>query len=86
MKEDNFIETKLEQIFKSLLNVEFRAKEEYDYDLFGMEIGIMPTDLVYIYFEVKKQFEIEIKEESIVSGKFSSFNNIKEIIKDALCK
>lgn len=86
MKEDNFIEIKLEQIFRSLLNIEFKTKEEYDYDLFGMEIGIMPTELVYIYFEVKKQFEIQIKEESIVSGKFSSFNGIKEIIKDALGK
>lgn len=41
---------------------------------------LVPSDLLFLFFEIEKEFGIKIPQEAVVSGKFNSFQNITEII------
>ena len=46
----------------------------------GRRLRLQARDLLYIFFEVEKEFGIKIPEEAIVDGEFDSFNGIVKII------
>jgi peptide maturation system acyl carrier-related protein len=82
------VAAKLKELFKSRFNIDMRAVsgEFYDKHLLGRDIGMKARDLLYAYFDIKKEFGINIPEEEIAAGKFNTFNNMVEIISNQLEK
>jgi len=72
----------LARIFNSRFNIDINnLKNEYlCKNLLGMDFGLAARDLLYIYFDVKHEFNIIIPEEDISQGKFSTFTGIIEIV------
>ena len=83
---DNLLSNKIEQvlmgIFKQRFNIDFTKwdKDYYSKNLLGEEIQLSARDLLYVYFDVKSQFNITIPQEDIVKGKFATFEGILKII------
>ncbi len=84
MMED--IKKRLDGIFKKRFGVDIGAmKEEFkDKKLLGREIGMPPRDLLYLFFDIEKEFAISISQESIATGKFSTYSNICKIISNEM--
>lgn len=60
-------------------------KEEFgDKKLLGREFGMPPRDLLYLFFDIEKEFGISIPQESIASGEFSTYNGICRMIEKEL--
>lgn len=76
------VEEGLFKIFKSRFNINFNelGKEYFYKNLLGGDFGLATRDLLYIYFDVKREFNIIIPEEDISQGKFSTFNSLFEIV------
>lgn len=76
------IKEKLIEIFKKRFNIDFTKwdKDYYTKNLLGEDIQLSARDLLYIYFDVKSQFNITIPQEEIANGKFSTFGGIFEIV------
>lgn len=76
------IKEKLIEIFKKRFNIDFTKwdKDYYTKNLLGEDIQLSARDLLYIYFDVKSQFNITIPQEEIANGKFSTFGDIFEIV------
>ena len=77
----------LKEIFIDKLNIDFDKllKDHPDclnYNVFGRYIQLAPRDMLYIFFEVEKVFEMEIPEQAILNG-FNTFNNILNCITKA---
>lgn len=53
-------------------------------NFFGKDIKMFPSDVLNLFFDIEKCFNITIPEDSIISGKFNSFNNVLEIIMSEL--
>jgi peptide maturation system acyl carrier-related protein len=53
-------------------------------NLLGKDFRIGSAELLYLYFDVEKEFNINIPEEAIGDNKFNTFNNIVQIINDEL--
>lgn len=76
------MKVKLMGIFKKRLNMDFDklGKDSFSQNLLGEEIRLSARDLLYIYFDVKNEFDINIPQEDIAQGKFSTFDGIFESI------
>lgn len=74
----------LERIFKLRFNIEFDGQCDgmKDKPLLGKEMRLAPRDLLYLYFDVEREFGMTIPEEDIITGRFGSYNSILEIICD----
>lgn len=74
-----------EDLFRLLVEV-FRADPQKlaschgDEELLGAGIGFSPADLLVLFFEVEKRFNVRIQEEAIVNGRFSTLNQIAELL------
>ncbi len=53
-------------------------------ELLGRKWEMSPRDLVYLFFDIEKEFNITIPEKDVIEDKFSTFNNIIDIIKNQL--
>lgn len=84
----NTVYSTLKNVFKQRFDIDVEQKEGtlFDKHLLGMDIGLEARDLVYLYFDIEREFGIAIPEEDIAGGKFNTFNNIAEIIYDQLQK
>jgi peptide maturation system acyl carrier-related protein len=83
------IRNRLNNIFKTRFNLDLVNSGESipGGHLLGKEVRLAPRDLVYLFLDIEKEFAITIPEQEVVAGKFSSFNNIIEIISSRLgCK
>lgn len=78
----NQVESDLLRIIKSRFNIDFKdlGREYFCKDLLGREIGLAARDLLYIYFDIIKEFNITIPEEDILQGKFSTINGLIDIV------
>lgn len=56
-----------------------------DRSLLNPEVGLEPRDLIYLFFELQKEFGIRFKEEDILERKFHMLNNIKQAVYEKLC-
>lgn len=76
------IENRLKEIIKSRfkLNFDIVNKEDYDLSFFDPVYGFSAGDMLYLFFDVEKAFNIRIPEEYIEKNEFSSFNSIVNII------
>lgn len=52
--------------------------------LLGPYIGLPYRELVHIYFDIEKVFQIKIPESEIANGNFDSLNNIVNVISKQL--
>jgi peptide maturation system acyl carrier-related protein len=81
-KNKDNIEIRLNDIFKDRFKIDFDGKEKelLNANLLGSSIYLTPTDLLYLFRDIENEFDINIPQKEVVDGKFSSFNNIVEII------
>jgi peptide maturation system acyl carrier-related protein len=80
------IEERLKNIFKSRFDKDMDKYNEsiLDKELLGFDIGMKPRDLLYLFFDIEKEFDIKIPEKDIVEKKFNSFNNITAVIREQI--
>ncbi len=78
----------LNEIFRSRFDIDLNAINRgfYDKNLLGTEWGLASRDLVYLFFDIEKKWNIAIPEEDILSEKFTTVNNIIDIISGQLAK
>lgn len=55
-------------------------KEYYTENLFSNRIGIKPFELVYIFFELEKSFQITFLAQEVIDEEFVSIVRISELI------
>ena len=82
---DKAILEKLISIFKSRLNTDFEKLPEYEtLKLFGNKINLLPYEMVYIFFDIEKEFSITISEDDIMNDKLTTIELIVDMIKEHL--
>lgn len=76
------IENKLRAILNNLseIEVDFLKEDIFDQQLLGPTFNFRARNLLYLFFEVEREFSVSIPEEDIANGKFSTLNNIVDII------
>ncbi len=76
------VEAGLFKIFKNRFNIDFNelGKEYFCKNILGQDFKLAARDLLYIYFDIKKEFNIIIPEEDIAEGKFSTLNGLIDIV------
>ena len=84
MRED--INNRLKKIIFERMKIDMDevADEDKDYTFFHPMFGFSSTDMLYIFFDVEKEFDIKIPETDINENRFSSFNSIADIIEEQL--
>ena len=82
----NEIYQKLSKIFKErfCLDILENWEEIQNEHLLGVKIGLEATELIYLYYDIEKEFGIIIPEEHIVNGKFITIDNIAHMIQAQL--
>ncbi|WP_313562013.1 peptide maturation system acyl carrier-related protein [Ruminiclostridium cellobioparum] len=81
---------KLEVVKERIKNI-FVSRFEFNFDTFGEEqlfnksllseeIGLLPRQLLYVFFDIEKEFGIQIPQECVANGEFDSINNIVNIV------
>mgnify|MGYP000648023566 FL=1 len=50
--------------------------------LLGRNIGLWARDLLIIYFEIKKELNINIPKNMIINGDFDTYEGIRKIVID----
>ena len=80
------IEKELENIFLKRFKLDFKemdieAKNDY---LLSSNIKLAPRDLLYVFVDIEEEFKIAIPESYVIEGRFNTFNNILQIIKDEI--
>jgi len=82
IQDRDYVKGELISLFKERYNLDFkeRYREYLDSHLLGAKLKLNTLDLLYLFKDVEKKFNIIISEEAVVKGKFSTFNNILEII------
>ncbi len=82
--------SEIQKKFDEILHNKFADKcdfaeiERRDKEMLGSYIQFTPTELLCLFFEVEKEFNIVICEEYIVQGRFNTYNNICSVICDTL--
>ncbi|MHB8063771.1 MAG: peptide maturation system acyl carrier-related protein [Ruminiclostridium sp.] len=76
------IEGELKNIFFKRVGLDFDAigRSALDDQLLGYNIQLVSTDLLYIFLDVEKEFNIKVTELEVAKGHFDTFNNIVGII------
>ena len=80
-KED--IEIYLENLFLENLNINFKENSELKKThFFSYKLNIPIRELLIIFDLIQTKFNINIPEEYVVSGKFSTFENVYSIVEN----
>ncbi|MBU5225968.1 acyl carrier protein [Clostridium senegalense] len=81
------INVRLNNILKKRFDVDL-FNNEYNINindnLLGRKFKLRARDLIYLLYDIEKEFDIEISEFHIDNIKFNNINNIINIINDAL--
>ncbi|QNU67328.1 peptide maturation system acyl carrier-related protein [Ruminiclostridium herbifermentans] len=83
---DNLLESQVKaglfRIFKDRFNINLNelGEEYFEKSILGKDFQLSARDLLYIYFDIKKEFNIIIPEEDIASGKFSTLKGLIEMV------
>ncbi len=80
------IEKRLDKILKNRFGLEMNSIKEAlrDKKLLGQEFGMLPRDLLYLFFDIETEFLIRIPQEAVACGEFNTYNNICKIIYNEL--
>ena len=74
-------ESVVENIFADIWNIDMRSNIDLRNEkLLGSRINMTARDLLVLLFMIEEELDIHIKNESIVNGKFDTFNHIVELI------
>lgn len=74
------METSLEKIFSKLdCDYEY-IKQHPNESLLNYRIGLVARDLLILYFEIKRNCDVDIPKEMILNGEFSTYAGIRKII------
>ena len=76
------VETQLKGIIKEKMNIELEQLK-LDYmtnSLLDPEIGLVPRDLLVIFFEMQILYGIEFDENDVIEKRFDFFSNIVDSI------
>lgn len=70
------------KIFEGRFDINLTEQWEnmQDEHFLGSRMRLAPRDLLYLHGDIEKEFDIKISQEHIVNGKFTSLNNIVNII------
>ncbi len=76
------VKKKLIRIIQCGFEINFPDTSEtiWEYKLHGDSIGLNANDLLYLFFDIEKQFNIRIPQEDILTGRFMTMKGICEII------
>lgn len=82
---ERIILSKMQEIFAERFALDLNNYTEQDLErsLLSNTFRLSGRDLVYLFYDVEKVFKIKIPEEDILDGKFSSINQIVNIIQKA---
>lgn len=64
--------------------IDFNDENIYSENILGNTWGLDPRDLLYLYLDIEKEFNIIISSEHVIKGTFNCFNNILDIIYNEL--
>lgn len=68
-------------IFRNTFGIDFRMDNDYrNKKLLGNLICLSARDLLWLYFELEKKYDIIFGEEEIERGEFDTFNHIEKLI------
>lgn len=62
------------------LDFEKMGPEAWDKHFLGREIGLAPRDLLYLFFDLEKEYHITFPEEEVAAGKFNTINNVAHLV------
>lgn len=75
------VSVQLNNIFFDRLNIDFLNNIEIQkMNLFDDRVGIKPYELLYVFFDIEKTFDICFDDNDITYEKFSTFTNIANMI------
>ncbi len=74
------------KIFNERFKIDIARKwnELQDLHFLSNKFGMAPRDLLYLHSDIEGEFDIKISEEHIVNDKFTTLNNIIQIISHEL--
>lgn len=79
MKENRNDRRKSERYIKEIQK--FRTEKDWkNQKLLGNDLKFSARDLINVYVELEKEFDIHFKEKDIVAGKFDTFDDIIKLI------
>lgn len=72
----------LYKIFNERFKIDISNKwnDVQDLHFLSNKFGMAPRDLLYLHSDIEREFNIRISEEHIVNDKFTTLNNIIQII------
>ena len=70
------------EVIKNAVSIDLTkyADQLAEKSLFDLEIGLLPRDLLEIFFELQKVFDITFEETDVIDSRFDMFPNIVECI------
>lgn len=82
------ISNRLKGIFDSRFGICFNdmGEETLDEELLGWKLRLKARDMLYVFFDIEREFGIVLPEEDIAAGRFNTFNNIADTIGRQLLK
>lgn len=79
------IEGILRGIFRKRAGIDFACHpEQKKLPLFGAEIAIPARELVYIYFDLEREFGISIPRDAVAQGRFQSYEEVLALCEGCL--
>lgn len=78
------IKNKVFKILSDKLKINFSASELPQYSLLDPKIGLLPRDLLVLFFELQKEFQISFEEKDIIEKRFDYMDIMIDIIAEKL--
>lgn len=79
------IEEKVVDIFKNRMFRDLsKCNNPFSLSIFGTEIGLQPSEAMFLLFELEKEFGIRFSDNVVTEYKFSILGDIVQAIKDEL--
>jgi acyl carrier protein len=78
----DMVKEKVLNLFEERFQVNTKHYKEgfCDEELLGKYMRLNGRDLVYLFFDVEKNFDITIPQEDLINGSFNTLNHIIDII------
>ena len=76
------IKNEVIRIINDTVNVNLAnfSNQQLEQSLFDLEVGLLPRDLLEIFFQLQNAFEINFDESDIINSRFDVLENIVECI------
>lgn len=79
------IEKKLYEILKYRSGIDFEKNDDIkNSEIFGSKINIPIREMVLVVLDIESKFNMHIPKETIINGKFRTYNDILECIEKNL--